>query len=147
MVRWMRWHCPPDTGLEIRALAVWGRAHYLWVTEAPHKTEFYTWMGKKHFVSFKPPRSGTEPRTLASKAAVLTTTLGPPPTPIIYVNYQQGSLRHLSPFNPLTAGAAYIRVFTFLLAHKYHLLTKLKIKSDINQQYLKTVDLHFVKSE
>ena len=31
------------------------------------------------FVSFKPPGSGTEPRTLAWKAAVLTTTLGPPP--------------------------------------------------------------------
>ena len=32
------------------------------------------------FVSLKPPRPGTEPRTLAWKAAVLTTTLGPPPT-------------------------------------------------------------------
>ena len=31
------------------------------------------------FVSFKPPRPGTEPRTLAWNAAVLTTTLGPPP--------------------------------------------------------------------
>ena len=31
------------------------------------------------FVSFKPPRPGIEPRTLAWKAAVLTTTLGPPP--------------------------------------------------------------------
>ena len=31
-------------------------------------------------VSFKLPRPGTEPRTLAWKAAVLTTTLGPPPT-------------------------------------------------------------------
>ena len=80
MVRWMRWHCPPDTGLEIRALAVWGRARYLSVTEAPHNTVFHTWMGKKHFVSFKPPRPGTEPRTLAWKAAVLTTTLGPPPS-------------------------------------------------------------------
>ena len=30
---------------------------------------------------------------------------------------------------------------------KYHLLNMLKIKCDINQQYLKTVDLHFVKSE
>ena len=30
------------------------------------------------FVSFKPPRPGTEPGTLAWKAAVLTTTLGPP---------------------------------------------------------------------
>ena len=79
MVRWLRWHCPPDTGFEIRALAVWGRARYLSVTEAPHNTNFHTWMGKKHFVSFKPPRPGTEPRTLAWKAAVLTTTLGPPP--------------------------------------------------------------------
>ena len=30
---------------------------------------------------------------------------------------------------------------------RYHLLNMLKIKCDINQQYLKTVDLHFVKSE
>ena len=79
MVRWLRWHCPPDTGFEIRTLAVWGRARYLSVTEAPHNTNFHTWMGKKHFVFFKPPRPGTEPRTLAWKAAVLTTTLGPPP--------------------------------------------------------------------
>ena len=51
-------------------------------------------------------------------------------------------------FNPLTAGAAYIRVFIFLLAHKYHLLNMFKkIKYDINQQDLKRVDLHFVKSE
>ena len=35
MVRWLRWHCPPDTGFEIRALAVWGRAHYISVTESP----------------------------------------------------------------------------------------------------------------
>ena len=49
----MRWHCPPDTGFEIRALVVWGRARYLSVTEAPHNTEFYTWMGKKHFCFFQ----------------------------------------------------------------------------------------------
>ena len=35
-------------------------------------------MGRNIFVSFKPPRPGTEPRTLAWNAAVLTTTLGPP---------------------------------------------------------------------
>ena len=35
--------------------------------------------GRNIFVSLKPPRPGTEPRTLALKAAVLTTTLGPPP--------------------------------------------------------------------
>ena len=34
--------------------------------------------GRSIFVSFKPPRPGTEHRTLAWKAAVLTTTLGPP---------------------------------------------------------------------
>ena len=39
---------PPDTGFEIRALAVSGRARYLSVTEAPHNIEFHTWMGKKH---------------------------------------------------------------------------------------------------
>ena len=50
MVRWVRWHCPPDTGFEIRALAVWGRARYFSVTEAPHNTDFHTWMGKKHFL-------------------------------------------------------------------------------------------------
>ena len=35
--------------------------------------------GRNIFVSFKPPRPGTEPQTLAWKAVVLTTTLGPPP--------------------------------------------------------------------
>ena len=49
--------------------------------------------------------------------------------------------------NPLTAGAAYLRVFIFYYHIKYHLLDMLKIKCDINQQYLKTVDLHFVKTE
>ena len=41
-------------------------------------------------------------------------------------------------------------IFGFLFFNstlKYHLLNMLKIKCDINQQYLKTVDLHFVKSE
>ena len=47
--------------------------------QAPHNTVFQPWMGKKLFFSFKPPRLGTEPRTLAWKAAVLTSTLGPPP--------------------------------------------------------------------
>ena len=35
--------------------------------------------GRNIFVSFKPPRPGTEPLTLAWKAAVLTTTLPHPP--------------------------------------------------------------------
>ena len=58
MVRWLRWHCPPDTGFEIRALAVWGRARYLSVTEAPHNTDFHTWMGKKHFCFFQTAETG-----------------------------------------------------------------------------------------
>ena len=58
MVRWLRWHCPPDTGFEIRALAVWGRARYLSVTEAPHNTNFHTWMGKKQFCFFETAETG-----------------------------------------------------------------------------------------
>ena len=52
-------------------------------------------------------------------------------------------------FNPLTAGVVYIRFFTFFIStlHNYHLLNLLKIKSDINLQDLKFVNLHFVKSE
>ena len=59
MVRWLRWHCPPDTGFEIRALAVWGRARYLSVTKAPHNTNFHTWMGKKQFCFFQTAETGT----------------------------------------------------------------------------------------
>ena len=61
-----------------------------WRSEAEHATSrsrrlptiltFTRGWGRNNFVSFKPPRPGTEPRTLAWKAAVLTTTLGPPPT-------------------------------------------------------------------
>ena len=68
-----------------------------WRSEAEHATSrlrrlptiltFTRGWGRNIFVSFKPPRPGTEPRTLAWKAAVLTTTLGPPPfytrTPIV----------------------------------------------------------------
>ena len=60
-----------------------------WRSEAQHATSrsrrlptiltFTRGWGRNNFVSFKPPRPGTEPRTLAWKAAVLTTTLGPPP--------------------------------------------------------------------
>ena len=60
-----------------------------WRSEAEHATSrsrrlptiltFTRGWGRNNFVSFKPPRPETEPRTLAWKAAVLTTTLGPPP--------------------------------------------------------------------
>ena len=74
MVRWMRWHCPLDTGFERRALAVWGRARYL------SSRSFTSGWGRNIFASFKPPRPGNELRTW--KAAVLTTTLGPRPGPV-----------------------------------------------------------------
>ena len=61
-----------------------------WRSEAEHATSrsrrlptiltFTRGWGRNIFISFKPPRPGTEPRTLAWKAAVLTTTLGPPPS-------------------------------------------------------------------
>ena len=60
-----------------------------WRSEAEHATSrsrrlptiltFTRGWGRNIFVSLKPPRPGTEPGTLAWKAAVLTTTLGPPP--------------------------------------------------------------------
>ena len=60
-----------------------------WRSEAEHATSrsqrlptilsFTRGWGRNIFVSFKPPRPGTEPRTLAWKALVLTTTLGTPP--------------------------------------------------------------------
>ena len=60
-----------------------------WLSEAEHATSrsrrlptiltFTRGWGRNIFVSFKPPRPGTEPRTQAWKAAVQTTTLGPPP--------------------------------------------------------------------
>ena len=66
-------------------------------------------------------------------------------------NYDRGahSKLHVSPrvVNPLTAGVAYIRVFIFYWYIKYQILKMLKIKCDINQQDLKRVDLHFLKSE
>ena len=60
-----------------------------WRSEAEHATSrsrrlptiltFTRGWGRNIFVSFKLSKPGTEPRTLAWKAAVLTTTLGPPP--------------------------------------------------------------------
>ena len=47
--------------------------------------------------------------------------------------------------NPLTA--VHIRFLHFSLADYIQLLNLLEIKSDIKQQDLKLVDLHFVKSE
>ena len=70
-----------------------------WRSEAEHATSrsrrlpailtFTRGWGRNIFVSFKPPSPGTEPRTLAWKAAVLTTTLGPPPLKLWVVAARQ----------------------------------------------------------
>ena len=72
-----------------------------WRSEAEHATSrsrrlptiltFTRGWGRNNFVSFKPPRPGTEPRTLAWKAAVLTTTLGPPPCTLTRLAHQSRS--------------------------------------------------------
>ena len=40
---------PSRHRIEIQTLEVCGRASYVLVMEAPHNTEFYEWMGKRHF--------------------------------------------------------------------------------------------------
>ena len=53
LLRIMRWHCPPDRGFEVRALAVWGRVLYLSVTEAPHNIESLRVSGEETFCFFE----------------------------------------------------------------------------------------------
>ena len=65
----VRWHCPPDTGFEIRARVVWGRTRYLSITEAPHNTEFHTWMGKKHFCFFQTAETGNRTPNFSMKGS------------------------------------------------------------------------------
>ena len=74
-----------------------------WRSEAEHATSrsrrlptiltFTRGWGRHIFVSFKPPKPGTEPRTLAWKAAVLTTTLGPPPQNSLQQTRSRSSFR------------------------------------------------------
>ena len=82
-----------------------------WRSEAEHATSrsrrlptiltFTRGWGRNNFVSFKPPRPGTEPRTLAWKAAVLTTTLGPPPSSLKCLENGPASLYTPQAYNRL----------------------------------------------
>ena len=77
-----------------------------WRSEAEHATSrsrrlptiltFTRGWGRNIFVSFKPPRPGTEPRTLAWKAAVLTATLGPPPNFRVVTTWMENSVCKIS---------------------------------------------------
>ena len=81
-----------------------------WRSEAEHATSrsrrlptiltFTRGWGRNIFVSFKPPRPGTEPRTLAWKTAVLTTTLGPPPSFFSSPRGVHGRRKMLMAFHP-----------------------------------------------
>ena len=83
MVIWMRWHCPPDTEFEIRALEVWRRARYLSVTEAPEYLRVSggeTFLGNVLFLWNLNARAEDETRDLRlSKQAALNTVPAPPP--------------------------------------------------------------------
>ena len=71
-----------------------------WRSEVEHATSrsrrlptiltFTRGWGRNIFVSFKPPRPGTEPRTLAWKVAVRTITLGPPPPAFKHNSFPAG---------------------------------------------------------
>ena len=84
MERWLRWHCPPVTGFEIRALAVWGRARYLSVTEASHNTDFHTWMGKKHFCFSQTAESGNRTANSGVKGSGATNHYPRAPAQLIH---------------------------------------------------------------
>ena len=110
-----------------------------WRSEAEHATSrsqrlptiltFTRGWGRNIFVSFKPPRPGTEPRTLAWKAAVLTTTLGPPPSlsrnaikqtlpslDIIIMQIQNGHHE----ISKLIIFALIIGIKRYFISHYYH---------------------------
>ena len=84
--------------------------------------------GETIFVSFKPPRPGTEPRTLAWKAAVLTTTLGPHPLAQVLVHLRTVAylrtcilMQALAHFRTYTLAhmRMYLRTGAFSYLHKY----------------------------
>ena len=111
-----------------------------WRSEAEHATSrsrrhptiltFTRGWGRNIFVSFKPPRPGTEPWTLAWKAAVLTTTLGPMSLPAVGFRTQLGAgfseKYHVSPlpilrlcFHVVSSGNVHftLKCFTWLSWH------------------------------
>ena len=61
----MKWHCPPNTGSEFRALVVWSRARYLPVPDAPHNIGSFCVSGEETFRFFETwrPWWGSNPRS------------------------------------------------------------------------------------
>ena len=82
-----------NTEFEIRALAVWGRARYLSVTEAPHTTDINTCMGKKHFCLFQTVETGNRTPNSGVKGCGANHY---PRAPAHYVSGWQCHLIHLT---------------------------------------------------
>ena len=77
VVRWMRWHCPPDTGFEI-----WKAKHATCRSRRlPTILNLHEWAERTHFVSLKlGGQSGVRARDLRlSRQVVLTTAPWSPP--------------------------------------------------------------------
>ena len=62
----------------MQTVEVWGRARYLSVTEALHNTEFYEWMGKKHFGFFQTAETAKRTPNPSVKGSGANHYLGPP---------------------------------------------------------------------
>ena len=64
-----------DTKFEIRALAVWGRARYPLIMEAPHNITFLRVSEVKYFCFFKTwmPERGSNPRSPTFQACSWST--------------------------------------------------------------------------
>ena len=75
--------------------------------------------GVETFLFLSPPRPGTEPRTLAWKAAVLTTTLGPPPFALQWVMQTLGHC-HYSHYQRTRCHRLFILCWHIKLAEWYN---------------------------
>ena len=112
-----------------------------WRSEVEHATSrsqrlptiltFTRGWGRNISISFKPPTPGTEPRTLAWKAAVLTTTLGPPPDDWWGLAYSSMSTQIPSWYRPDTA--VVVCVLEAYISLLNHIDDETLSKYDINE--------------
>ena len=79
MMRWVRGRRPPDTGFEIRALVIWGRARYLSVIEAPDNNIYLRLSREETLFHWNlNSRAGDEPAII--KQAAFAAATEPPPS-------------------------------------------------------------------
>ena len=121
---------PPEDEWDDTVLLTQDSKFEPWRSEAEHATSrsrrlptiltFTRGWGRNIFVSLKPPRPGTEPRTLAWKAAVLTPTLGSPPLTIVVqrkkypkVNKNQNKVSRISCAWKKTLRIFYVHLNTY----------------------------------